>query len=429
MEQQIAKYNLKELKAEAKRLRAEALVEDASFVAALDEIVAGKYWKIESLAKRALNKKGLSQTQFECLFNLYSQDRAQNKDVAESSALAILLLSGERLIHYVSRKIILPKRATEEELFMSLDEAYRRAIDTYDPSRKVKFVTHAANCVYREGMHYVDKKRMAAPVGLSELVDATGQSDLSQEDKLGEVDEFVEGYADVELSKELWKLVGHLNQKSQFCLMAQFGKYGQALNQTQIGKLLGCNRTNVSNFVSSCVEELRLLLNDPEYILKEKYKEFLHLSQLHFGTHIGKKYHLLTKEEYDTILASGQFDKFSEQFDVETLPADPWDMLGNFNMRAQFCTMAKYGKYTKPIPPVDTAKLAGVSVSRLKAILKTVTAEIKLMAEDSEYISQKHYKQYNDKKNSIRSQVTEPYRLLQKEEFLQLVQGEGENAN
>ena len=301
----IEKYqyaDIDEIQNKCKNSRELALKEDSVFVKKLDEILNGKYWQINSLVKYIESKKTLTQVQYDYLFCLYTLERIEKRDSKDSSILAILLLCHDNFIYYIMNKINIPDWTNYDEVKAKVENGLRKAIDSYDITKDIKFITYASSVARNEVLMFLRKNRIVAQ-SLDKEVDSSGENDQIYDDYLGANDEFIEDYAEKEISKQIWKNIGFLKSRTQFCLMARFGKYTKPLSYPEIASILNYTRPYVYILMNSGIKELKQMYLDSKYLSEKKYLHFMAKSGLH--TQVQNDYHILTKEEFNDILLNG----------------------------------------------------------------------------------------------------------------------------
>lgn len=84
----------------------------------------------------------------------------------------------------------------------------------------------------------------------------------------------------------------------------------------------------------------------------------------------------------------GAPDEFIEDFVQADYRNYIWQLLGYFNDKCQFVTMAHLGKYCEPMTYAEIGEILGVSGSFVGKVVREVVRQIGKMANDPEYSSQ-----------------------------------------
>ena len=289
--------DLDQLKKEFPQIKSLAQTEDEKFVALFDAVYAGKTWKLEELLNHIKCNHGLTRVQYDLLFNTYNRERAEGKDVAESGALAVLLMCHEYFIFRISKKILLPPTHSRDEMFMRLEMGLRKAVDSFDPRKGIYFLNYATPVVLHEGLIYVRSNRQYATVGLEDKLIADDNSGPTYQDQLASNEKIVEDYIEKEIAEILWAKMGFLKPREQFCMLAYTGKYGRPITQSEIAKCFDMDQSMISKIIKKCKLALIQMLEDPKYISSGRYRAVSKNGRIP-NTSVTADYHLLTKDEF-----------------------------------------------------------------------------------------------------------------------------------
>lgn len=299
-------YNLQQLYKIRDGLRESLIQKDELFVTQLDEIMYGKSWKIDSYVKYIDQKykQVLSREQTDYLFCLYEIEKLEQGRLDDSNILAVLILCYERFSKYVVKKLTILPHIDFEDLMGELRMYLQTAIENYDFMQEAKFTTYAGNVIWCLAVRYLRTKN-DYPISFDDFAypNETSNSGLKLVDVVGENDEYLEGIANKEEHGDVWKLLGYFNPSVQFCLMAYSGKYLKPMTQTDIAKLFHKSKQYISFSLDSALEELKVMVNDPNYINKRGWTTFHRLTGK--TSQIRLPYHLLTKEEFLDIFKNG----------------------------------------------------------------------------------------------------------------------------
>lgn len=270
------------------RFRQIASDENAEFVNLFDQVCAGKDYKMPRLLSLVENNKKLTINQQNYMFSIYNVERLTGKDVANSCALAILIMGNQNIVnHIMNKKFATFNSHHREKIEMELQDALRRAIDNYSLECGTTFSTFAYKVLLNARAY--DSKQII-PLSLdTTVVDDDGQIYL--ESALGYDDEFVSGYAENEIKQSVWELLGYLQPQNQFIVMAYYGKYREPMVLTEIGEVLGITKSRVSQKLAKSLELIRELMDDPKSRVLTKSPQ------------LQDECKLLTEEEFNTVLS------------------------------------------------------------------------------------------------------------------------------
>lgn len=135
-----------------------------------------------------------------------------------------------------------------------------KAVNTYDESRGLKFITVAGTCIMNElrQKYLKDKKKATNETYLEEAV---GRDDSGNCITLGETIEVEEeGFQNVIKEAEyslLYTKINRLNPKEKYVITHYFGIGCEKINQKEIAKRLNMTRSNASRVVIASLEKLR----------------------------------------------------------------------------------------------------------------------------------------------------------------------------
>lgn len=267
-----------------------AYSENAEFMGLLDQVIDGKDHKMMELLRIIEKNKRLTNNQCNYLFSLYNIERMTGKDVANSSVLAVLIMSNQNLInHMINTKFGSFSNNFKEKMQMTLQDALRRAIDNYNLDMEVSFSTYAYRAF--SNAKSIDDKEIV-PLSLDTTIAGDEQKGLELSDVLGEEDEFIANFAERQAMQDVWGLMGYLHPKNQFIIMAYYGKYCEPMVLTEIGEILNVTKSRVAQVLSKSLELLREMVKDPAHVRLIKSKQ------------IQDRYHLITEEEFNNLLCS-----------------------------------------------------------------------------------------------------------------------------
>lgn len=281
------KGKLEQLDKECGELKSKMCEETPNFSALLDEVCAGKEYKLPKLVELIDSQRKLTPTQTEYLFRKYKIERMTGVDVSNSVALALLILGNKNLTRHILNKYAPHANSWDKEnIEIELDDALRRAIDTYDVEYGTAFSTYAFKVCY------LALTRTKPEVCI--VSDSTPITDnLIVSDAIGANDDFFDDFSWEDYAKSVWRLLGYFNDKCQFIVMARLGKYCEPMSYAEIGEVMGISAGSVGYVVREVIRDIgRIEKNLPK---KPKLRHSLCREQYHLMN--GDEFHNRFKAE------------------------------------------------------------------------------------------------------------------------------------
>ncbi len=141
-----------------------------------------------------------------------------------------------------------------------------KAINTYDPQKKVKLATYASRCIENEILMYLrSMRRKATEVSLADALEADEESGgLSLMDLLAEDSDLDERLVLAEEAQKVREAVSStLDKREQKVIRLRYGLDGKApMTQRETAEILGISRSYISRIEKKALEKLRIRLND-----------------------------------------------------------------------------------------------------------------------------------------------------------------------
>lgn len=281
--------SLEEEQARCEQFRQIAYEENAEFVQLLDQVLDGKDYKLSALLRMVESNKRLTSNQQNYLFSLYNIERLSSKDEANSSVLAVLIMGNQNLInHMLSTRFGSANSYRREKLQMCLQDALRRAIDGYSLDCGTTFSTFAYktfnNATSTEPKEIIPISLDATTLGYDD--------DLDLYSMLGDEDEYIADFAEQDYKGRIWSLLGYLPRKSQFIIMAYYGKYCQPMVLSELGSVLHITKSRVAQILTQSLNILRTMIESPDGVRAIKPQQ------------LQDRYRLLTEEEFNAVLSA-----------------------------------------------------------------------------------------------------------------------------
>lgn len=139
-----------------------------------------------------------------------------------------------------------------------------KAINTYDPDKKVKLATYASRCIENEILMYLrSMRRRAAEVSLTEALESDEEGGgLSLMDVLAQEDDLDERLALSEQAARLRKAVDtKLDPREAAVICSRYGLNGKPpMTQRETAQQLGISRSYISRIEKKALEKLRAVM-------------------------------------------------------------------------------------------------------------------------------------------------------------------------
>lgn len=139
-----------------------------------------------------------------------------------------------------------------------------KAINTFDPQKKIKLATYASRCIENEILMYLrrnNKTRMEVSIDEPLNVDWDG-NELLLSDILGTDEDTITRDLEHEAEcKVLLKALGKLNRREQMIVRMRFGigtREGEEKTQKEVADMLGISQSYISRLEKKIMQRLRL---------------------------------------------------------------------------------------------------------------------------------------------------------------------------
>ncbi len=191
--------------------------------------------------------------------------RLENGD---ESARSILIEKNLRLVVYIARKFDNTKVGLEDLISIGAIGLIK-AVNTFDPVKKIKLATYASRCIENEIlMHLRKTSKFRGNISIDEPlnVDWDG-NELLLSDILGTESDIVTKSIEVEDDKKilLWA-VQKLEERDKNIMLMRFGLHGdERKTQKEVAKLLGISQSYISRLEKRIFGRLKKELASVEY--------------------------------------------------------------------------------------------------------------------------------------------------------------------
>lgn len=167
----------------------------------------------------------------------------------ENSARDRLIRHNLRLVAHVAKKYY-AAAATQDDLVSIGTVGLIKAVDTFDPARRVRFASYASQCIENEMRMYLrHARREGTPLSLQEPLESSGNDSgtLTLADVLPDDAVMEEDCERRDLAGRLRTLVRDLPPRDARILILRYGLDGRGeLTQQAVAERLGISRSYVS---------------------------------------------------------------------------------------------------------------------------------------------------------------------------------------
>ena len=167
----------------------------------------------------------------------------------ENSARDRLIRHNLRLVAHVAKKYY-AAAATQDDLVSIGTIGLIKAVDTFDPARRVRFASYASQCIENEMRMYLrHARREGTPLSLQEPLESSGNDSgtLTLADVLPDDAVMEEDCERRDLAGRLRTLVRDLPPRDARILILRYGLDGRGeLTQQAVAERLGISRSYVS---------------------------------------------------------------------------------------------------------------------------------------------------------------------------------------
>lgn len=172
-----------------------------------------------------------------------------------------LIVHNLRLVVYIAKKFETPT-ATIEDMISIGTIGLIKAVNTFLPSKNIKFATYASRCIENEILMYLRKssnKRMESSIDEPLNTDCDG-NELLLSDVLGsdqnQIGAEIEQYSERSMVLEA---VRHLPSREQRIMLLRFGLAGQEEHtQKEVADMIGISQSYISRLEKRIIKRLRM---------------------------------------------------------------------------------------------------------------------------------------------------------------------------
>lgn len=171
-----------------------------------------------------------------------------------------------RLVVYIARRF--DNTGTNIEDLISIGSiGLIKAIETFNPEKKIKLATYASRCIENEIlMHLRKTSRLKSEVSFDEPLnsDADG-NELLLSDILGTDEHIITEDVEKKIERQfMFSAINLLETREKYIMECRFGLNGQEeMTQKEVADMLGISQSYISRLEKKIIHDLRLELNQP----------------------------------------------------------------------------------------------------------------------------------------------------------------------
>jgi len=180
--------------------------------------------------------------------------------MGDISVKSVLIERNLRLVVYIARKFENTGVGVEDLISIGTIGLIK-AVNTFDPAKKIKLATYASRCIENEILMYLRRNgKMKSEISFDEPlnIDWDG-NELLLSDILGTDNDLVYKYIEDEVDKELLKLaMNHLSRRERCIIELRFGlRDGSEKTQKEVADLLGISQSYISRLEKRIIKRLK----------------------------------------------------------------------------------------------------------------------------------------------------------------------------
>jgi len=229
-----------------------------------------RLWEFKLLLVRVLEKIGISPKMVayigssEALPPPLTTDEElfllEKLGAGDRTVKAVLIERNLRLVVYIARKFE-NSGVGIEDLVSIGTIGLIKAVNTFDPGKKIKLATYASRCIENEILMYLRRNnKTRAEVSFDEPlnVDWDG-NELLLSDVLGSENDLTYKYVEEEIDKNLLdSAMDHLTDREKIIVQLRFGlRDGSEKTQKEVADLLGISQSYISRLEKRIIKKLK----------------------------------------------------------------------------------------------------------------------------------------------------------------------------
>ncbi len=225
-----------------------------------------RYYSIKILIKLKLYKDknlyyiGGSEALPPPLTNEEESDLMSKLKDDESTVRTILIERNLRLVVYIAKKFENTKIGIEDLISIGTIGLIK-AVNTFNPEKKIKLATYASRCIENEILMYLrrnNKVRMEVSFDEPLNIDWDG-NELLLSDILGTENDIIHKFIEEEVDRELLKIgLDKLTKREQKIMELRFGlSTGEEKTQKEVADILGISQSYISRLEKRIIVRLQ----------------------------------------------------------------------------------------------------------------------------------------------------------------------------
>lgn len=178
----------------------------------------------------------------------------------EDGAKATLIERNLRLVVYIARKF--DNTGVDQEDLISVGTiGLIKAVNSFNPEKKIKLATYASRCIENEILMYLRRVvRLKMEVSLDEPLNVDWEgNELLMSDILGTEPDLVSKNLESSVEKQLlWNAINKLNKREKEIMQLRFGLLGGSeQTQKEVADKLGISQSYISRLEKKIIYRLR----------------------------------------------------------------------------------------------------------------------------------------------------------------------------
>lgn len=178
----------------------------------------------------------------------------------DESVKSVLIEHNLRLVVYIARKFENTGVGIEDLVSIGTIGLIK-AVNTFDPSKKIKLATYASRCIENEILMYLRKSlKTRQEVSLDEVlnVDSEG-NEMVLADILGSIDEeTIDVMTKEEEQKHLYDALFALSDREREIIEMRYGLFErEVMTQREVAELLGISQSYISRLEKRIIDKMR----------------------------------------------------------------------------------------------------------------------------------------------------------------------------
>lgn len=182
----------------------------------------------------------------------------------DSNVRTILIERNLRLVVYIARKFENTGVGVEDLISIGTIGLIK-AVNTFDPDKKIKLATYASRCIENEILMYLRRNsKIRSEISFDEPlnIDWDG-NELLLSDILGTENDLIYHYIEDEVDKELLSIaMRRLSNREKKIMELRFGLYGGGeKTQKEVADMLGISQSYISRLEKRIIKRLKKEIN------------------------------------------------------------------------------------------------------------------------------------------------------------------------